>query len=85
MEEVRMILFGYSFAPWLVKTVLTGVAFVALFAGWLITHDAKVVQKERASVQAKGEKIRAKAIEARRAADAPGSAERVRSKYCRDC
>ncbi len=42
-------------------------AFVAVasFAGWLLTHDAKVVNRERVRVEAQGSKIDAKAQQKR--------------------
>lgn len=46
-------------------------AFVAVasFAGWLLTHDRKVVNKERARVEVQGAKIDAKAQQKRAAAE----------------
>ena len=68
------------------QIALSVLAILALFTGWLVSHDAKVVTKERARVQAKGAKTHAKAQAARAAVAAtPGSADRLRSKYCRDC
>lgn len=80
-----MMLLGYL-VPWgAIKAAITVAAFVGLFGTWLVTHDAKVVQKERASVETKGKKTNAKAMAARAAVPVDGSVDRVRSKYCRDC
>ncbi len=46
-------------------------AFVAAasFAGWVVTHDRKVVNRERVRVEAQGSKIDAKAQQKRAAAE----------------
>lgn len=53
-----------------VQFALLGVAvFVGVFGSWLIFHDAKVVNKERARVEKVGEKTNAKAQAKRQAAE----------------
>lgn len=81
-----MMIAGYLVPARLVQSVLSVLAVAGVFFAWLVTHDAKVVNKERVRVYQQGEKTRVKAQAARASvAASPGSAERLRSKYCRDC
>lgn len=55
---------------------------VLMFGGWLLTHDAKVVRKEQARVEAKGAKVDARAQQKR--ANAAANPDQALLKYWRD-
>lgn len=62
------------------------VVFLAATAawGWLKMHDRKIVQEERARVEAKSNQNAQKADAARRSASKLPP-DRLRDKWCRDC
>lgn len=61
-------------------------AAVGMFAfGFLKHHDKKVERRVVAKIEKKTDARVKKAVAAQKRADAPGSADRVRSKYCADC
>jgi hypothetical protein len=70
---------------WLISIVVALVAFVS----WTYTQRALGRAQGAASVvsqiNTQTDKLNAKARKARSAARAPGSVERVRQNYCRDC
>jgi hypothetical protein len=80
---------GFVFDTAIGKGVVAAVATVALFGAWLWRHDAKVEARVETKIHTEakeaGKKAHAKASKAHRAAERPGAAERVRSKYCADC
>jgi hypothetical protein len=80
---------GFVFDTKLGKGLVAFVAAAALFGTWLWRHDAKVEARVETKIitEAKdaGKKANAKASKAHRAAEQPGAADRVRSKYCADC
>jgi hypothetical protein len=80
---------GFIFDTKIGKGVVAIVAAGALFGTWLWRHDAKVEARVETKIITKakeaGKVANAKAKKAHDAASAPGSADRVRSKYCADC
>ena len=63
-------------------SLAAGVLALGMFAGWLMAHDAKTVNKERARVESTGAKIDAKA-QAKRA-NAAAHPDQALQKYWRD-
>lgn len=61
---------------------ILALAAVVSFGGWLLTHDAKVVRKEQARVEAKGAKVDARAQQKR--ANAAANPDQALLKYWRD-
>lgn len=80
-----MMILGYLLPARLVQGVLSVLAVVGVLSIWIVTHDAKVVEKERVRVATHGAKTNAKAHAARRAVPPTGAAARLRENYCRDC
>jgi hypothetical protein len=72
-----------------VRWAVTAFGVAAIFGLWLIRHDARVAERARSAVVAElnedaGKKIN-DAVEARKPAERPGAAERLRRHSCRDC
>lgn len=69
----------------LVARLAIGATVAGLAIGAVKVVEHHFASKERASVQKKGEKTRAKAADARSAVERMPDVDRVLNAYCRDC
>lgn len=76
---------GFLFDTKIGRVLLSGALCAALFTGWLWRHDAKIESAAAEKIDKAGRTLVKDAIRARRSAARPGSWERLRKEYCRDC
>jgi hypothetical protein len=80
---------SYIFDTRLGKVAAVAVGAAVMFAAWLWQHDMRVADRATSTfatqVNKSQEKLRAKAVQARKPASEPGAAERLRKLHCRDC
>lgn len=67
------------------RYVMAGFIAIASWSIWLARHDAKVEKAVVMQIDTGAKKLTAEAIKASEAANKPGSAERLKAKYCVDC
>lgn len=70
------------------KAMLYSVVLLAVLAGgrvWLWQHDSKVSDKAVQKIDTQAKVLTKEAVKAREAANKPGSDERLRKTFCRDC
>lgn len=60
-------------------------ASLLAFKTWMVVHDAKVRKDVVVKIERKTDEVVKKAVSAQRRADEPGSADRLRKRYCPDC
>lgn len=74
--------------PW-GRSAVIALAAVAMFGVWLTRHDAKVAKKAEVKIvqasQQAGRAANIKNENVRKRASIPGSVERLKKQYCRDC
>jgi hypothetical protein len=80
---------GFLFDTVWGKAAALAAGLLVLFSTWLWRHDVRVAERAttefRVSVEKAKEKVRAKAVKARKPAALPGAADRLRQSACRDC
>lgn len=68
-----------------VRYALAGLLALAAAQTWLWRHDHKVESKVIAKVDASAKELTKEAVAAREPAALPGSVQRLRTNFCRDC
>lgn len=68
-----------------VRYALAGLLALAAAQTWLWRHDHKTESKVIAKVDASAKELTKEAIVAREPATLPGSVQRLRTNFCRDC
>ena len=78
-------LVGWFVGTWLGNLALGALTFLGIFAVFALHFEKKGAAHERAKAQHHAEILNEKGREAFRDALAPGSAVRLRQRWCRDC